>query len=109
MVYLRGVVRFIGFILAFIVAIASLTPCCTEEGQGEEVAMAGQHQGPEEEDGCSCSPFFACATCPGFISTAQSINIPAPAEYLPAWFVKDLPYFSSLYTSAPWQPPRTAC
>jgi hypothetical protein len=108
LVYLRAVNRFLAFILAFIVAIASLTPCCDEGEQGEETAIAGKQQDHEEEDGCSCSPFYACATCPGFISTAQPIIIPAPAEYQPSWFIKDLPYFPSTYTSTPWQPPRTS-
>ena len=95
-----------GYILLLIVAVAAFTPCCTGEEHGDESIAAEHHDSGEGDDGCSCSPFFACATCPGFVSTDVPISIPAPADYRVSWFEGTLPSFSSAYTSVPWQPPR---
>lgn len=104
--YLRAVNRLMGYILLLIVAVAAFTPCCTGDEHNEDAAVANPSDAKEGDDGCSCSPFFACATCTGFVSTAKAISIPAPAEYRLSWFEGALPRFSSAYTSTPWQPPR---
>lgn len=97
-----------GYILILVVAVAAFTPCCTGDEHPNETVAATQHDTREGDDGCSCSPFFACATCSGFVSTAKAISIPAPAGYQISWFEGVLPRISSAYTSAPWQPPRAA-
>lgn len=108
MLYLRAVVRFMGFILAILVAVAALTPCCTGEEHGEDAVASAPHDTREGDDGCRCSPFFACATCAGFISTAQPLAFPAPVAYLLQYFEATVASFPSAYLPAPWQPPRAA-
>lgn len=103
--YLCGVQRWWAFILIMIVAIAAFTPCCTiDDCQGDTIAKQESSK-PSAEGGCS--PFFSCASCPGFTTTAKTITVPAPADCLLQYFETYINYHSSSYTASPWQPPRT--
>jgi hypothetical protein len=94
-------------ILALLVTALSVIPCCAFDGAEERACLNDQHS--EHQHECSvCSPFFSCATCPGFtISTPKYVLPDKPA--LP---VKVLSlysnYFASSYFSKFWQPPKLA-
>ncbi|RYY93246.1 MAG: hypothetical protein EOO11_20050 [Chitinophagaceae bacterium] len=98
--------RFFVILLLLLVSAATLTPCCSFDDCASEHASAG-HEQDDKGDG-SCSPFFACATCPGFVSTSKAIQLPQP-PLVPGLqhaaretFTPPQPVYRSF-----WQPPRT--
>jgi hypothetical protein len=97
--------RVLAFILSLIVFTGSVYPCCLEDDcHDEPTAVSSQQKYPEERGGCS--PFFACATCPGFVHLERSISIPQPFIPGMAHFETPVKFFSSSYHSTLFQPPR---
>ncbi len=67
-------VKTIGFIFSVYFLLLSANPCCLEDACADEIkpAQAGHCSQDQDEDDCnSCSPFFTCGACSGFVfSTA---------------------------------------
>ena len=97
--------RLLGILLLMIITVAVLTPCCTDD-DCEADLVANQDESKKPEPQGSCSPFFACTTCPGFTSTVKQITIPDPAVLNLQHFESYPDYHLFTYTTSPWQPPR---
>ena len=92
------------FILALIVIAASSVPCCPADGCADEVAQTSSGQVPLEKG--TCSPFFSCAGCSGFVNVAKPIQIAGPATERTVHYEKTIAFNISSYSSSFFQPPR---
>lgn len=96
-----------GLLMAFLVTLLSIVPCCTfEECEDEKREILVQHEKPSEcED--SCSPFLNCGSCTGFpvqeTSEPGEIAFNLPIDKIDFHHRQTLP--QSLIQSI-WQPPR---
>ena len=97
----------VSFLLAMIVMVSSVVPCCTADECREDIAA---HSTPERpfEDACACSPFFACAFCSGFSYLTVDIQVPEPEAKQLAHYEKIVNIYPSVYCSGLFQPPRPA-
>ncbi|RYZ20596.1 MAG: hypothetical protein EOO16_16190 [Chitinophagaceae bacterium] len=99
--------RFLVFLLLLLVSVATLAPCCRYDDCASEHATA-KHEDQDKGDG-ACSPFFACASCPGFVATHKPLRVPlsppeAPLRHVAREAFAPLQY---VYRSF-WQPPKNA-
>lgn len=97
--------KWLVFILALVVMAGSVFPCC-EEATCQDEQTATSSQGETHEKG-SCSPFFACATCAGFVQIAKQVSVPQPVLQRPAHPETFAVFFTSTYYPSFFQPPRS--
>ncbi|MHA6250276.1 hypothetical protein ACXYMU_20240 [Pontibacter sp. CAU 1760] len=93
--------------LAVLVAVLSVMPCCADAGC--DVAEVATEQRDSHEDGAAaCSPFYSCAACVGFTIANPQIGLASflikPVSQVPAYTLYLIPH--PLY--AIWQPPKIA-
>lgn len=93
------------FLLALIVIAGSVTPCCTEDDCQDEQPTSSS-KGESHEEG-NCSPFFACATCAGFVQVAKPVQVPQSITARPLHHEKIIVFVTSTYYSSFFQPPRS--
>ena len=96
--------RIFVFILAMIVVAASAVPCCPADACADEATHAASGQIPVEKG--TCSPFFNCAGCSGFVYVAKLIHIAAPATETTVHYEKAIAFNITSYSSPLFQPPR---
>lgn len=97
--------KWLVFLLAVIVMAGSITPCCTEDDCQEEQTTFST-EGDSHKEG-NCSPFFACATCSGFVQFTKQVCVPQPIESRPLHHDNLTVFFTSTYYSSFFQPPRS--
>lgn len=110
--YLRFV-KLLSAILAFYILLLAAIPCCAYD-HCEDVTIssvmstkAKQHLPERQKDtGCnSCSPFFSCHGCSGFIVAERLSNtLPAASFNIPLYNLYREPYYSQ-FVPFFWQPP----
>jgi len=92
------------FILLLLTALGTCFPCCMHDGCAiENPASSAKEDGHNE---AACSPFFACATCPGAVELPRAVAPPAPeireTPQHQAFYLTRL----STYSTSFFQPPR---
>jgi hypothetical protein len=89
--------KWLAILLIMITAAGTFLPCCSEP----ETESQANHQNKG-----ACSPFFACATCPGSVELAKTIQLPSPViekiVHHQTTISLRLPHYAASY----WQPPR---
>ncbi len=94
------------FILLLITLIETFFPCClADECNATEIATT-QNEDKQQQEG-TCSPFFACATCPGFVEFAKQIHIVEPVAEKQVHHESLQLYNLSAFQASYWQPPRS--
>jgi hypothetical protein len=96
------------FILSLYVLFQIAVPCCSEDNCNEEMAIGHTDSPQEHEEGdCNtCSPFFTCGTCSGFVFTKWTFNFKEVS------FLKDKLVPVYIFPFPPhsfdkiWQPPK---
>ncbi|HEU4471226.1 MAG TPA: hypothetical protein VFR58_09090 [Flavisolibacter sp.] len=96
----------IAFLLVLITLAASVFPCCPSDGCADDAGYTAP-AGTCNDDG-ACSPFFACSTCPGFVSLTRIPRLPAPLSALPVHFQARTAVLANLFYPSFFQPPRVA-
>ncbi|MGZ8544543.1 MAG: hypothetical protein ACXWV0_04565 [Flavisolibacter sp.] len=92
-------------ILFLVTAAGSFIPCCETDDCASEQANEGHTTEPEG----SCSPFFACAACPGSIMPARQLHFSMVIHISkPDHFEKPQLLQLSGYTHPRFQPPKFA-
>jgi hypothetical protein len=93
------------YIMLAITATGSFFPCCAPADDCEEQTETGSHSEQHQPEG-NCSPFFACATCPGSVEMAKTFFFILPVKERQDYFSQIEK--SNLLTFFPsfWQPPR---
>ncbi|HEX8676034.1 MAG TPA: hypothetical protein VF700_02380, partial [Segetibacter sp.] len=94
------------FILLLITLTGTFFPCCLVDECNDEEIAAAQKENKQQSEG-ACSPFFACATCPGFTAMSKPVQVVQPETenrlHHETLVVFNLPTFASCV----WQPPRS--
>lgn len=94
-------------ILAVLVAVLSVMPCCVDKGC-DVTEVATEQRDNHAEEAAACSPFYSCAACVGFTIAGSFVGpvtfLIKPISQAPAYTLYLLPH--PLYTI--WQPPKKA-
>jgi hypothetical protein len=94
-------------VLLLIILAGSFYPCCmADDCCNDEIALTHGQEGDKSEG--ACSPFFACATCTGFVETAKPISIQQPLIIKKMQRKGAIVFDLTTYSTSFWQPPRTS-
>ncbi len=97
------------FILSLYVLLLSAELCCSDDICNDEIKTehADNHSQHHKDSDCNtCSPFFSCGTCTGFVFTWSWVDFQGVA------FVEDklVPVYKSQFATdffaKIWQPPK---
>ena len=100
--------KYLSFILAFMVLILSTAPSCLREDRCIKPLQQKTQNHQQGKDGCTkcCSPFMNCNTCMGFVMNFYHFSIIHPViqteKKIALSFIKpilDFPY-------SVWHPPQ---
>ncbi len=98
--------KWLTFLLLLITLTGTFYPCClVDECNDEEIATA-QKENKKQTEG-NCSPFFACATCAGFIQMSNLVQIITPIIENQVHHERLVIFNLTTYSSSFWQPPRS--
>ena len=79
-------------------------PCCmAENGCEDEISTSSSHEDDKDD---TCSPFFACAGCAGFVARAKALQLPELPAEKHVHYQKMEEYHTTSYDANYWQPPR---
>lgn len=93
-------------ILLIITAAGTFIPCCgADDCCAVQPATTSDHKEHQSEG--TCSPFFACATCAGFVMLSDRILFIQPIPEKQVHHERIINNNLSTYTSTFWQPPRS--
>jgi hypothetical protein len=105
-VSLQGMKKWLVLFLIVITTAGMVIPCCAVDNCcADQVALAASHDEKNTEG--YCSPFFACATCPGFVQLFQPVQLVQPAKEKQVHHENIINTYLTTYCSSFWQPPRT--
>src|SRR3954447_24789143 len=98
--------KWLVFILLLITTAGTFIPCCSIDNcSADRPANTSNHQKHQNEG--TCSPFFACATCPGFVELAKPIQLAKPLVEKIIYYQSILKFSLPTFSSSFWQPPRS--
>ena len=97
--------KWLAFIVLLITLAGSFYPCCLADNCSDD-PVSTQHQDEDRETG-TCSPFFACGSCVGFVQLAKPILVPQPPPQRSTPHERVEPFTLSGFSSSFWQPPRS--
>jgi len=97
------------FILSLYVLLLVTSPCCSDENCDDDMKkeyVDNHSQDHEDNDNDTCSPFFTCGTCSGFVFTRMEVDFKEVAfvKHIIACVYKS--QFVSDFFSKIWQPPK---
>jgi hypothetical protein len=93
-------------ILLIITAAGTFIPCCgVDDYCADQFAATSNHNGHQSEG--TCSPFFACATCLGFVMLSDRIQFIQPVAEKQVHHEGIVNHHLSSYVSFFWQPLRS--
>ncbi len=103
-------------VLIVLVVSLSLVPCCvptlksvasTVLSPSETCCDSHSDEHDDDKQSCeSCSPFFTCGTCGGFISHYTSVNFKSPITWVQKTYSPFKIQFYSDFFIKKWQPPK---
>jgi len=103
--------KILALILSIYVLVLTGMPCCAyackQEGAKKEQSQPKEHKQEKDCDNCTCSPFFSCQNCGGFV-VQPAINIPKILIHTkdPVYNIYKQNSYQEYITHF-WQPPRT--
>lgn len=95
------------FILLLITTAGTVFPCCQVDDCAADQLTSATNEENHVPEG-TCSPFFACATCPGFVELAKPIQIQQPMAVKHVHHAKIVSLLLPTYSASLLQPPRAA-
>jgi hypothetical protein len=98
--------KWLTFILLLIALTGTFFPCCLVDECNEKELVTSQKESKQQPEG-ACSPFFACATCPGFTEMSKPIQVVHPVFEKPVYYQSTLTFNLPTYSPSFWQPPRS--
>ncbi|MGZ9675397.1 DUF6660 family protein [Flavobacterium sp. GNP001] len=97
------------FILSIYVAVLSTIPCCTDDNCNDEIKteqIDNNSEDHQEKECNSCSPFFTCGDCSGFVRTNINFDL-AEAIFIINKLVSNYKsQFINSFIVRIWQPPK---
>ena len=97
--------KWLTFLLLLITLTGTFYPCCLIDECSEDEITSAQNENKQKQEG-TCSPFFACATCPGFAAMLKPIQIAQPLLESPIHSEAVIAFNLASYSASFWQPPR---
>lgn len=94
-------------VLLLITAAGTFIPCCQVDDCAADRITSPSKNDDRKQEG-TCSPFFACATCSGFVALSKSIQITPPIAVRQVHHEQIVKSDLLSYTSSFWQPPRVS-
>ncbi len=96
------------FLLLLWCAVLTAVPCCAFDGCEDEVQTEQSGHSDDQDDGCgSCSPFFACHGCSGFVVEERvQFSNAVLTQHLMEYVVREAGKRAGAFVVVPWQPPR---
>jgi hypothetical protein len=92
-------------ILLLITAAGTFIPCCgVDDCCADQIAKSTRHEKRQTEG--TCSPFFACASCSGFVELSKPIQLIQPVVEKQVHHENIVKFNLATYFSSFWQPPR---
>ena len=98
--------KWLTFLLLLITLTGTFYPCCLVDECNEEEIATAQKENKKQTEG-NCSPFFACATCPGFAQMSKPVQIIQPVIENQVHHERLVVFNPTTYASSFWQPPRS--
>lgn len=99
--------KFLTVILALLVIVLSVMPCCFEDACATDEVLTEQTDS-HDIDAEACSPFYSCAACIGFTVSDFAVERTIPVTYI----TKPIAIFKQDYLTpfphAIWQPPKVS-
>jgi hypothetical protein len=97
--------KWLSIFLLIITVAGTIIPCCAlDDCCADRNSSSTNHEKHGDEG--TCSPFFACTTCSGFVELAAEIQIQQSIGEKPVHHEKILQLNLSTYSAFFWQPPR---
>jgi hypothetical protein len=96
----------VALILVMITAAGTFVPCCGVDDCCAGQFAASSNQEKHQAEG-TCSPFFACAACPGFVELVNRIQLVQPLFAKQVHHERMVNHNLTTYFSSFWQPPRS--
>ncbi|MFD2513478.1 DUF6660 family protein [Pontibacter locisalis] len=94
-------------ILALLIGIISVLPCCPTDSCTDEKSITEQNAPDDHtQEGEVCSPFYSCAACIGFTLAGPSIAEAVFEATKPLVYTRQPASFFSSFHHAIWQPPK---
>lgn len=97
--------KWLAFLFLFLMLAGSFYPCCIVDDCTADHAWTEQQKERPSKEG-TCSPFFACASCVGFVQLSRPIAVPQPLPQLPVHYESVERFTPLILYSSFWQPPR---
>ena len=94
------------FILLLITLTGTFFPCCLIDECNDEEFATAQKENKQQPAG-NCSPFFACATCPGFAEMSKPVVIIQPVTDNQIHHGTIVFFNLTSFAASFWQPPRS--
>lgn len=92
--------------LSLLVMAGSLIPCCPADNCQDESSINMTCDPDEERETGTCSPFFTCGTCAGFVQQVRMVSVTAIKNVPPIHQVRPIHSISNTYLPSLFQPPR---
>lgn len=105
--FLQLVKKWLVFILLLITTAGTFVPCCHVDDCPADQLTSSQKSDDDKKEG-NCSPFFACATCPGFVELSKPFQLVQPVVQLQVHHTEFNSLILSTYSAKLFQPPRIA-
>lgn len=102
---LYGMKKWLAFILLLIATAGTFIPCCPIDTccADQPITSSADHQ--DDKKG-TCSPFFSCTTCPGFVQLTRQLHFVQPPVEAQVHGERVVAFNLSTYATVYWQPPR---
>lgn len=103
---LHPMMKWLVLLLVFMITAGTFIPCC---GAADCCAdqPAGTGSANEHKTEGTCSPFFACGACSGFVQLYKPVHVASLFVEKQVHY-STIPTFNlSTYSPSFWQPPRT--
>jgi hypothetical protein len=98
--------KWLTFLLLLVTLLGTFFPCCLVDECNDEELAASPKENKKQSEG-NCSPFFACATCPGFAEMINPVPIIQPVKENQVHHETLAVFNLTTFASSFWQPPRS--
>lgn len=98
--------RWAVIIMLFITSAGTFLPCCLLDDCCVDQAALSPNENEHKEEG-TCSPFFACITCAGFVEITKPLQLTVLVFHKPIHEEIEFIFIPSNYIHSFWQPPRS--
>lgn len=97
------------FILSLYILFLATVPCCSDDNCNDEIKteQTSNHSQDHKDSDCNtCSPFFTCGTCSGFVFTRSGVDFKEVPFIKGKFIAVYKSQFADDFFAKIWQPPK---